>query len=143
MRIPRMPALALAVGMCALAGCNGDPVVSPDPLLGEFPPGTFANDIDASEVAFEFLVGHYVMTFGGAGSFEVTHNGVQVVAGIVTVSDDKITLEDQSGSLACLPPVEKGTYSWSFDGADLTLTPFSEPCDGRPQVLGAGAWTKQ
>jgi hypothetical protein len=146
--------LVIAVGPSVLDGIGGSGGTAP----GSNPTGSVVPSVTPG---VPFFTGTFTRTIH-EGTAVVRANGI---AGIWTISaqaDGTIQLlsptsfagvetsdpfEIQAGSLrtnafstdicAGLPA---GTYGWSQVGSSLVLTPVSDPCDARVEVLSAGIW---
>ena len=63
------------------------------------------------------------------------------VVGSSTISGGTVILVDQKGPASCPGKIAKATYSWRPIATKLTLTKISDPCTGRPGILG-GTFTR-
>lgn len=76
-----------------------------------------------------------------AGHYKATDNGHVVVKGKDTITGNKITLHDKSGSDVCPTP---GKYKFKLTGSKLKFTKISDSstakCIGRADVLTHGTF---
>ncbi len=110
MKIKHALPFILAALLVVLAACQS-PEATPEP----FPTGKFKATSDPG-MGYEFNAdGTFGYFFGGAEP---------VVTGTYTISGDRLSLVDPEET----DPLCQGevTYTWSFDGTNLTFTPTAE-----------------
>lgn len=137
----------LATIVSSGAGCGGDAsdpltgVPSPEPSIGDFPPGTYVATVATSETSDPTLAGAWRLTVTSGARFTVELDGQIVVRGQVSVTGNRIAFSDSGGTRSC--GSGGGTYTWAFDGESLTFGAVADACPGRREVLTAKAWTKE
>ncbi|HJQ69823.1 MAG TPA: hypothetical protein VKA70_12660 [Blastocatellia bacterium] len=85
----------------------------------------------------KFIVGPFTVSFESDGKMNVSREGEIVVEGVYTVENDRVTITDKRGPMACLDQ-GPGKFQWKFDGKALTFKLIEDVCEGR-----AGALTSQ
>jgi steroid delta-isomerase-like uncharacterized protein len=93
--------------------------------------------------------GYYRVTFYEDNRYTIdwapqqSQDGMVGVNGHYTLNEDQIVLTDDSGFAACTPEQgAMGSYQWSLSGANLTLTPLEDTCEGRVYVLSSKAFPR-
>lgn len=120
MKEHRLVGASLILGLAIAVGC-----VEPPP---EFPQGTFhseeanptsMNPTDATSIEF------------ADGKYFVSVDGVQLVEGNYTISNDTVYGQDESGPWACGND-ELAVATWHAEGDSvLTISRVEDPCEGR------------
>lgn len=76
----------------------------------------------------------------GGQTWDISEGSIAVTGGVVdgftytVVNGNRIRLADQEGPRAC-PPSQFGAYDWAIDGDVLSLTVFTDRCEGRRNFL--------
>ena len=113
-------------------------------LSGGVPVSAFSTTVTLADIPSDFppevadiLVGTWTIEFMERGSTVVTKNGEVVVNGRYTSNKSYLVMRDIDGPLACTDAhgIATGTYTWSLDNNELTLTPVLDRCFGRAFVL--------
>ena len=60
----------------------------------------------------------------------------QVSSGLYSTTEEVLTFEDDSRCAALHYGIEPGTYNWTLESEQLTLTPLDEPCVERRDDIG-------
>jgi hypothetical protein len=103
------------------------------------PAGSYATTITLDDVPDSFpfpkrdLVGQWQVEFSEAGSVIVTREGRIAAEGHYSSSPGSVEMTDVGGPYACGPIV--GSYGWTLEDGELTLTLESDGCAGRTIIL--------
>jgi len=119
MKEHRLVGASLGLVLGLVIGC-----AEPPP---EFPEGAFHSEgadptsMNASDAAtVEFADGKYFVSI----------DGVQLVEGSYTVSNDTLYTQDDAGPMAC-PNEQVGVYTWTAEGDTLHAARVEDPCEER------------
>jgi hypothetical protein len=134
--VPRLTvAIALAAAGSLAVGAMG--------ANEHIPPATYMTTISSQDIpasfppeAGELLVGAWQIEFTDNGIAFVTRDGELVVTTRYHTNPARLILQDQGGSLACLPP-RAGVFAWALEQDVLTLAEVQDTCAGRALVLTA------
>jgi hypothetical protein len=109
-----------------------------------FPAGTYAIAMSSQDAGdMPELAGEWVVTFSPNGRFTASHDGALAVEGRYDLVLDQITLRNETGPMACSPPVPV-TYRWVRPADDrLRLVPLDDGCGGRVKVVGTRPLTSR
>lgn len=77
--------------------------------------------------------GSFEIALADDSTFQVRQDGSVVVEGRYTIDGDRITFTDEIGDQLCEPP--SGTYRWSLEGDQVTMSPVEDACSPRMTVL--------
>jgi hypothetical protein len=80
----------------------------------------------------------YTMEFKADGTAHTESRWVDI-DGVYTVTGDQIAMQDDYAS--CKDIV--GTYTWTYDGAELSFTTIDDKCRDRKNVVEWGTWLKK
>jgi hypothetical protein len=134
-----IPNLTIAVALAAV----GFLTVGAMGANEHIPPATYKTTISPQDIpasfppeAAQLLVGEWQIEFTGSGIAFVTKDGELVVSTHYHANPARLILQDQGGSLACLPP-RAGVFAWALEKDVLTLTEVQDTCSGRALVLTA------
>jgi hypothetical protein len=108
--------------------------VETSPQAQQFPTGAFKalKPLYAEEIRF-FDNGTYAVRFVGESTWDNAYRGTYAITG------EQLVFDDPDTECANHP----GTYTWSFDGATLTLKVIEDTCTALPRAEDLGhAWTK-
>jgi hypothetical protein len=93
--------------------------------------------------AGDYGEGGIVLHFGADGTWSVSQGAKAMVEGTWKSTDTTVELTDVSGPFACPAASKTGSYTWRFDGKDLTLAKANDACDGRSDDLAGHPWRKK
>ena len=133
------PHLTVAVALAAVGSLAGGAMGANEHIpLATYMTTISQQDIPASfpPEAAELLVGEWQIEFTDSGIAFITKDGELVVTTRYHTNPARLILQDQSGSLACLPP-RAGVFAWALEQDVLTLTEVQDTCAGRALVLTA------
>jgi hypothetical protein len=115
----RIPAMLLVVPLlAAAAACGADEG-------DEFPTGTYQSIANPGTV----------MVFEEGGTFTAA-NGPMLAAGTYSVKGEELKILTDSFCAASSTPT--ATYTWSWDGTTLAMTPTTDDCANRASDLSGG-----
>lgn len=77
-------------------------------------------------------LGPITVTYKDGGTLTVEQGGSKVSDGTYTVEGDKITLGD---SYCKEQGAETATYTWNWDGSQLTMTTANDGCESRKAAV--------
>ena len=107
----------LLLAMVIITGCSPE---ASSPTPPPFPTGAFEN----GEWSWEFKADGTFLSSGPIGSETGTYqvNGNQVTIACECCGD------------------AMGTYTWAFDGSELSFTAVEDPCSNRSDVVDGSTW---
>jgi hypothetical protein len=124
-------AAALGAGLLLIAGCargGGD----------DFPTGEWSNTRGYGGERVET-----VAAFRPDGTWELSRGPTkntniltQLTSGLYSSTEGVLTFAADSACEALHYGIEPGTYTWTFENEQLTLTPLHEPCVERRGAIG-------
>ena len=79
----------------------------------------------------------FTLRFNSAGTFSLEDPGRLSMVGTWTATGNGVTLQVPSGREACTQP---GRYTFAIDGARVTFTVVSDPCEMRRTILDGSQW---
>lgn len=129
----RLTLLAVVAMMLMVIGCNSatTPLPTPGPAPTAFPTGTFTMQLGNHQ---------WTMLLGENGNCTLVEDGVIVSTGVYKVTGDQ--LEWLQNSYCAAQGAERGIYTWSFDGKELTFKQIRDTCADRKAWL-ANLWTRK
>lgn len=141
-----LPTLLVSLGLSVVFAACGNDGDTTGPDLGNFPIGTYSKTLTATDVpdGYDYMVGTLITTFRSDGSWDTRQDGQLRVNGLFTISGSQLSITDGGGYWSCAQVnAATGTYTWSFNGTNLTLTVISDDCSGRQIGLTTKPLVKQ
>lgn len=76
---------------------------------------------------------HVQLSIKADNSYQVDFgmDGTVEVEGKMSVTGDKMTIQDTGGAMACTGENSEGVYSFRVDATSMTMTKISDGCEGR------------
>jgi hypothetical protein len=108
-----------------------------DDLLGDYAVTIAAEDVPPELIGGASLIGRWHISLDG-NVYRLARQDVgPLLRGVLGVAGDRVTLQDETGVVACEPGPEgdAATYEWSVTDGRLLLTAIEEPCDRRRLLL--------
>ncbi|WP_197443757.1 YbjN domain-containing protein [Maioricimonas rarisocia] len=95
----------------------------------EFPAGRFETEVAGVT---------WTLELDGNGGAKLLRGGTAMVQSSYVTAGNRVTFSDTGGDLACESP---GVYQWQSQSDGLQFSKLDDTCEGRSEILAAGAWT--
>jgi hypothetical protein len=104
-------------------------------------PGSYVTSLTAEDIQSEggtdmTLVGEWVFTFTTTGDstvdYEALLNGTRTYGGTIVIDGDQLKITTADAGKDCQG---EGSYTWTFDGIQLTFAAVSDGCLHRKIIL--------
>ena len=108
-----------------------------DELIGDYAVTIAAEDVPPELIGGASLIGRWHISLDNDVYRLARQDVGPLLHGALDIAGERVTLQDETGVVACEPGPEgdAATYEWSVTDGRLLLTAIEEPCDRRRLLL--------